>query len=25
VEVGLRKCPWVTHLDLNHCSNVAEM
>jgi hypothetical protein len=25
VEVGSRKCPWVTHLDLNHCSNVAEM
>ena len=25
VEVGLRKCPWVAHLDLDHCSNVAEM
>lgn len=25
VEVGSRKCPWVTHLDLNRCSNVAEM
>lgn len=25
VEVGSRKCPWVADLDLNHCTNVAEM
>ena len=25
VEVGSRKCPWVTDLDLNRCTNVAEM
>lgn len=25
VEVGSRKCPWVAHLDLNRCTNVAEM
>ena len=24
-EVGSRKCPWVADLDLNYCSNVAEM
>ena len=25
VEVGSRKCPWVADLDLNRCTNVAEM
>jgi hypothetical protein len=24
-EVGSRKCPWVADLDLNRCTNVAEM
>jgi len=25
VEVGSRKCPWVADLDLDRCTNVAEM
>ena len=25
MEVGSRKCPWVADLDLNRCTNVAEM